>query len=282
HQFSPKASVIVTPVDVKNAHVDIYGNYGNGFHSNDVRGVFSTPAVTPLTRAIGEEAGSRARLFKRWDLAVALWRLTLDNETTWDGDDGTTSVAGETLRYGIEMESRFEITKWLAADGALTLTHSQFSTDNENGGGLALAPKQTWSGGLSARHELGPGAIRGGLRFYGIGDRPASDDGVIVAPGFTQFDLHLGYRHRWFDIAFDVENLFNGAFRSAQFDTVSRLRSEPAVGTPLGKLPANFSCGPNSRVATDPGTGGFGGCEGVDFTPAYPITARVMTTFYLD
>ncbi|MGH7327829.1 MAG: TonB-dependent receptor, partial [Polyangiaceae bacterium] len=167
HQFSPKASVIVTPVDVKNAQVDIYGNYGNGFHSNDVRGVFSTPAVTPLTRAIGEEAGSRARLFKRWDLAVALWRLTLDNETTWDGDDGTTSVAGETLRYGIEMESRFEITKWLAADGALTLTHSQFSTDNENGGGLALAPKQTWSGGLSARHELGPGAIRGGLRFYG-------------------------------------------------------------------------------------------------------------------
>jgi hypothetical protein len=64
------------------------------------------------------------------------------------------------------------------------------------GGGLALAPKQTWSGGVSARHELGPGTARAGLRFYGIGDRPASDDGVIVAPGFTQFDLHLGYRHR--------------------------------------------------------------------------------------
>ncbi len=282
HQFSPKASVIVTPVDQKNVNLDVYGNFGNGFHTNDVRGVFSTPQVTPITRAIGEEAGSRARLFNRWDLAAAVWRLTLDQETTWDGDNGTTDVAGPTLRYGIEMESRFEITKWLAADGALTVTHSQFSTDNENGGGLALAPKQTWSGGLSARHKLGPGAIRGGLRFYGIGDRPASDDGVIVAPGFTQFDLHVGYRHRWFDVAFDIENLLNGNFRSAQFDTISRLRTDPAIGTPLNKLPPGFSCGANGRVAADPATGGFGGCEGVNFTPAYPITARIMTTFYLD
>jgi len=39
-----------------------------------------------------------------------------------------------------------------------------------------------------------PGVARAGLRFYGIGDRPASDDGVLVAPGFTQFDAHLGYR----------------------------------------------------------------------------------------
>ncbi|MEO8876536.1 MAG: hypothetical protein ABI461_13180, partial [Polyangiaceae bacterium] len=282
HQLSPKASLVVTPIQAKDVDVDIYGNFGNGFHSNDVRGVFSNPSVTPLTRAIGEEVGSRARLLNRWDVAAAVWRLTLDQETTWNGDDGTTGVGDPTLRYGVEMESRFEVTKWLAADGSLTFTHSQFSTDQENGGGLALAPKQTWAGGLSARHELGPGAIRGGFRFYGIGDRPASDDGVIIAPGFTQFDLHLGYRHRWFDIALDVENLFNGAFRSAQFDTVSRLRTEPAIGTPLNKLPANFSCGPNSRVSPDAATGGFGGCEGVNYTPAYPITARVMTTFYLD
>ncbi|HEX7664591.1 MAG TPA: TonB family protein, partial [Polyangiaceae bacterium] len=54
HQFSPKASVIVTPLDRKNAQLDVYANYGNGFHSNDVRGVFTSPSVTPLTRAIGE------------------------------------------------------------------------------------------------------------------------------------------------------------------------------------------------------------------------------------
>jgi TonB family protein len=280
-QLSPKASLIVSPLQKKDAQLDVYVNWGHGLHSNDVRGAFTTPSVTPLTRAVGEEVGARMRLFDKLDFATALWQLDLDSETVWNGDDGTTAVSGATRRYGVEFEGRYEFFPWLAADGAVTFTHSQFSTDKENGGGLALAPKETWSGGLSARHELGSGIARAGLRFYGIGDRPASDDGVIVAPGFTQFDLHMGYRMRRWDLALDIENLFNGDYRSAQFDTVSRLRSDPAVGTPLSKIPANF-CGSNGRLATDPATGGFGGCEGVNFTPAYPFTARLMATLFID
>ena len=283
HQFRPKASLVVTPLDLPQAQLDLYVNYGNGFHSNDVRGVFTKPSVTPLTKAVGQEVGARTRLFDRLDLATALWRMTLDNETLWSGDEGTTDVNPASLRYGTEVESRLELTKWLAADADVTFTHSQFRGDKSNGGGLALAPKQTWSGGLSARHDLGPGVARGGLRFYGIGDRPASDDGSIIATGFTQVDLHLGYRHRWFDIAFDVENLLNGKFRSAQFDTVSRLRTDPKLGT---QVAANI-CGDSGyvsgqRTRSPQSTVPFTGCEGVDYTPAYPITARVLATIYID
>ena len=283
HQFSPKASLVLTPIKQKNADLDLYVNYGHGFHSNDVRGTFSSPAVTPLTRAIGEEVGARTRLFERWDLAAALWQLDLANETVWNGDDGTTSVSGATNRQGAEVETRFEFTKWLAADLDLTFTKSAFTENRGNGNGLALAPKQTWSGGISARHDLGPGAIRGGIRFYGIGDRPASDDGAIIAKGFTQFDLHLGYRTRRFDISLDVENLFNGAFRAAQFDTISRLRTEPAIGS---QVPAGFGCGSGGRLAAGPdgapAGGRFYGCEDVNYTPAYPFTARVLGTLYID
>ncbi len=281
HQLSPKASAIFTPLRKKDAELEVYVNWGNGFHSNDVRGVFTTPSVTPLTRAIGEEVGARTRFFDKIDFAATGWLLDLDNETTWDGDDGTTAVGPATRRYGLELEGRYAFTPWLAADGAVTFTHSQFSTDRENGGGLALAPKQTWSGGVSARYALGPGVARAGLRFYGIGDRPASDDGVIVAPGFTQVDLHAGYRMRRWDVALDIENLLDGDYRSAQFDTVSRLRTDPAVGTPLTQVPANL-CGTNGRLVVDPKSGGFGGCEGIDFTPAYPFTLRLMATLYLD
>ncbi|HEY3255900.1 MAG TPA: TonB family protein [Polyangiaceae bacterium] len=283
HQFSPKASLAITALERKNAQLDVYLNWGHGFHSNDVRGAFAKPSVTPLTRAVGEEVGARTRLWERLDFATALWLLDLDSETTWGGDDGTTNVGPATRRYGVEFEGRYELTPWLAADGALTFSHSQFTTDHENGAGLALAPKQTWSGGLSARHELGPGVGRAGLRFYGIGDRPASDDGVLVAPGFTQVDAHFGYRHRWFDVAFDVENLLNGAFRSAQFATVSRMRSEPGIDQPL---PAGTSCGSSGRLVGNPASGAadgrFWGCEDVDFTPAYPLTLRVMATLFLD
>ncbi len=283
HQFSPKANLIVSPIQTEQAQVDVYVNYGHGFHTNDVRGAFANPSVTPITRAIGSEIGSRARLWNRWDVAAALWQLDLANETVWSGDNGTTGVNGATHREGVEMETRFEVTPWLAADLDLTFTKSKFSTDRENGGGLALAPKQTWSGGLSGRHAIGPGVARAGFRFYGIGDRPASDDGAIVAPGFTQFDLHAGFRHRRFDLALDIENLFNAAFRSAQFDTTSRLRGEPAIGS---VVPGGFSCGSNSRPAGNPNgaaaNGRFYGCEGVNFTPAYPFTARVTATLYLD
>jgi TonB family protein len=278
NQISPKASAIVSPLQWKYAQVDLYLNWGIGFHSNDVRGVFTTPPVTPLTRAVGEEVGARTRLLDRLDLATSVWLLDLDSETTWNGDDGTTNVGPATRRYGVELEGRFELTPWLAADAAVTLTHAQFSTDRENGGGLALAPKQTWSGGLSVRHEVGLGIGRAGLRFYGIGDRPASDDGLIVAPGFTQVDLHVGYRIRRWDVALDVENLLNGDYRSAQFDTVTRLRTDPPLGT-RGLQPA--FCGRNGRLVVDP-AGGFAGCEGVSFTPAYPLTARLMATVFLD
>jgi TonB family protein len=283
HQLSPKASLIVTPLDRPGAQLDVYVNYGHGFHSNDVRGVFAQPVVTPLARAKGEEIGARTRLLDRLDLGVAFWQLDLASETVWNGDDGTTGVSDPTNRKGIEVESRYEVTPWLAADLALTFTKSQFTTDMENGGGLALAPKRTWAGGLSGRHALGPGVARAGLRFYGIGDRPATDDGALTAPGFTQFDMHLGYRHRRFDIAVDIENLLNGAFRSAQFATVSRLRNEPAVGA---ATPAGFGCGNHARLAIapdgSPANGRFYGCEDVNYTPAYPLTVRLMATLFLD
>jgi len=283
HQLSPKASLIVTPLARSGAELDVYLNYGHGFHSNDVRGVFAQPAVTPLARARGEELGARARLMERWDLAAALWQLDLASETVWNGDDGTTGVSGPTTRKGVELETRYEVTPWLAADLALSFTRSRFTTDMENGGGLALAPRQTWAGGLSGRHAAGPGVARAGLRCYGIGDRPATDDGALVAPGFTQLDLHIGYRHRWFDVALDIENLLDGNFRSAQFATVSRLKGEPAVGAPV---PAGFSCGRNARQAPAPGggpaNGQFYGCEDINYTPAFPLTVRVMATLLLD
>jgi outer membrane receptor protein involved in Fe transport len=282
HQLSPKASLIVTPIDRPGAQLDVYLNYGHGFHSNDVRGVFTQPPVTPLTRAVGEEIGARARLFGRWDLAAALWQLDLDSETVWLGDEGTTAAGPPTNRKGIEIDARFEITPWLAADADVTFTRSRFSLGNANNGGLALAPKQTWAGGLSARHRLGPGVARGGLRFFGIGDRPATDDGALVAQGFTEVDLQLGWRMRWFDLALGIENLLDQQYRSAQFATTSRLPGEPLPGAPV---PAGFSCGPG-RLAPAPGGGPanglFYGCEDVDFTPAYPLTVRLMATLYLD
>ncbi|MCA9588069.1 MAG: TonB-dependent receptor [Myxococcales bacterium] len=274
-QLSPKGALVLSPIRQKNVELDVYGNYGHGFHSNDARGVVRTrDAVTPLTRAIGYEGGARARFFDRWDLAAAVWRLNLESETVWIGDEGTTEAGDATKRYGIELETRFEITKWLSADLDVTATKSAFVANRGNGDAVALAPRRTWAGGLSARH---PNGVRGGFRFYGVGDRPATEDEFIVAEGFTVADVHLGYQTRRFDVGLDVENLFNARYKAAQFASTSRLRTEPPTNAPA---PAG-TCGNGSRVVTGDG-GNFGGCEDNHFTSGYPFTARITTTFYLD
>jgi TonB family protein len=274
-QLSPKGAVIVTPVSRKDVQVEVYGNYGHGFHSNDARGVVrGRDPVTPITRAIGYEVGSRARLFDRLDIAAALWRLDLASETVWLGDEGTTEASDATRRSGVELETRFEITPWLAADLDLTATKSAFVLNRGNGDSVALAPRNTWAGGLSARHPTG---LRGGFRFYGVGDRPATQDEFITAEGFTVVDLHFGYQHRRFDVGLDIENVFNARYKAAQFATTSRLRGEPPTNAP----PPPGTCGNGSRLVTS-ANGNFAGCEDNHFTPGYPFTARIMTTFYLD
>ena len=107
---------------------------------------------------------------------------------------------------------------------------------------------------------------------------PATDDGALTAPGFTVFDLTAGYRLRRFDLALDVENLFDAKNQAAAFDTISRLRTDPGVGAPI---PPGFTCGSNARlVGASPNR--FQGCEGLDFTPAYPFTMRFTATLFLD
>jgi TonB family protein len=273
-QASPKASVIVSPLQTKTIELDVYGNYGHGFHSNDARGVVrSVGAVRPLTRAIGYETGTRARLWDRWDLAAALWRLDLASETVFVGDEGTTEASEASRRYGVEVETRFAITPWLSADLDLTATKSAFVVNRGNGDAIALAPRYTWAGGLSARHPTG---LRGGLRFYGVGDRPATADEVLTAEGFTVFDLHAGYGARRWDVGLDIENLLNAKYRSAQFATTSRLRDEPPTNAPAPP----GTCGFGSRAVV--AGGNFAGCEDVNFTPGLPLTLRLMTTLYLD
>ena len=65
--------------------LELYVDYGHGFHSNDVRGAFGAQPVTPLVRAIGEEIGMRGRFWNRFPSPYA---------------SGRTACTGCCLRWG--------------------------------------------------------------------------------------------------------------------------------------------------------------------------------------
>jgi len=248
-RVSPKGSLIVTPVDA----LELFGNIGYGFHSNDARGV--ALGVTPLTRALGYEAGGRLHGWDSLDLTVALFQLDLASELVWVGDEGTTEGRGPTRRRGVETSLRLTPLPWLSAEANATFTNATYLDNPGNANAVALAPKRIVSATVSAQDPRGP---FGRLSLLHIGARPATEDRFLTAQGFTRLDAGAGYRHERFELAVYAQNLLNTSWRESQFANVSRLKSETSP----------TSCPKGTRAVVEEGA--FKGCEDLHFTPGVP------------
>jgi outer membrane receptor protein involved in Fe transport len=266
--LSPKASLILTPHD----EVDLYFNFGTGFHSNDARLAIrrnqgSVGRVIP--RAYEGEVGSRVHLFERVDVAAALWLIHLQSETVFEGDTGLFVPSDPTRRYGLDLEVRARLLSWLYADADLSIAHARFV----GGGSVPLAPRLAYTGGLTARHPRG---WKAALRIRGVGDRPIVDPedvgqfgeaGLAVpqAQGYTLLDAFLGYGNQRWEILANLENVFASEWREAQFANRSCSQRENATSTSAcaQRGPAGRPLRPDA-VLPD-----------VHFTPGNPITLTV-------
>jgi outer membrane receptor protein involved in Fe transport len=246
--FSPKASIVLSPL----ASTEVFLNYGEGFHSNDARGVVrDVDPVDPSAKARGAEIGVRTHQFDRLDLAASFWMLDLDSEIVFVGDEGTTEPSGATRRVGGEIEVRYRILDWLFFDVDYTQTVAKFRFEPDAADDVPLAPRFTVNGGITARR---PDGLYGSLRMRAISSRPANEDNSLRAAGYTIWDLQLGKRWElpagWsagyvkaLTVQLDILNLFDHDYREAQFATDSRLQTEP-------------------ETVSD-----------INFTPGYPLTA---------
>ena len=258
----PKASLITRPVEP----LELFFNFGRGFHSNDARGVvLGTDPVTPLTAALGWELGARVIAWERLQLSAVFFWLKLDSELVWVGDEGTTEPNGETRRLGIETQFRLQIVPWLLADLDVTWVRAEFVNNPGNANAVALAPELLLSGGLTARDERT--GLSGRLGVFYIADRPATEDRFLTAEGFVRVDASFGWDNERFGIQAQLLNLFNRRWRQAQFATTGRLPGEDS--------PAD--CPSGTRPVTEP-DGAFVGCEDIHFTPGWPIHLQVLAT----
>jgi len=119
-------------------------------------------------------------------LAAALWGTDLQSELVYDGDEGTTEPSGRTRRYGLDLEARIRLTRWLWADADVNLAHGRFRDEPQKVNRIPLAPEVTSTGGLTAR-DLGP--MSGGLRYRHIGSRAADQADSITARGYSVVEL---------------------------------------------------------------------------------------------
>lgn len=217
----PKASVIVSPTG--RPGLQLFANYGRGFHSNDARAAVSSPTAPALPAARGYELGMRRGL-GRAEIAAAWWLLDLDSEFTWVGDEGRTEAGGPTRRHGLEVEARSRLADVLWGELDLAVSRGGYRGSDAviaraprftMRGGLALTGWKGWSGQLEVRH---------------LGGHPAVEDESVMAAGFTVADAHARRRlsPSW-DALVSVENVFDARYREAQTFFASRLAAEPAA-----------------------------------------------------
>jgi len=106
---------------------EIYANYGQGFHSNDVRGI-TTPnsSVEALVRQHGAELGLRYESPKLNVSLVGFW-LESDSVLIFVGDSGISEPSDVTHRIGAELDVFWQPTGSITLDLNAAKVRSRFS-----------------------------------------------------------------------------------------------------------------------------------------------------------
>jgi outer membrane receptor protein involved in Fe transport len=233
---SPKLSLIFGPW----AKTEFYRNFGQGFHSNDARGVTARvdPAggeplspVSPLVRSTGIEVGVKSRLMNNLTASLVVWGLDLDSELVFVGDAGTNEPTPASRRYGVEWNNDYKPFDWLILDADIAFTRSRYrqridglpenARDVPNSVGRVITAGATvnWDDGFFTN-----------LRFRHFGGIPLSEAGFKWRDT-SLVNWALGYQRRErFRVELEVLNLFDSKDPDISYYYGSRLPGEAASG----------------------------------------------------
>lgn len=225
--ISPSLALAWRPVD----GLELYANYGQGFHSNDVRGATITidpasgdPAdrVPILVRAEGAEVGAR---IERGALkaSIAVFTLDLDSELVFVGDAGTTEANDASSRTGVETSLFWQPVDWLVADLSAAWTDAEFDIPG-NATEIPGAVKNVIGGGFVARFD--PWTFSGRLRHFG--GAPLIEDGSLEAGDTTIMNFAATIDWQQLTLGLELLNAFDSKDADITYFYESQLAGEAA------------------------------------------------------
>ena len=228
---SPKGSIAWTPFK----QIELYANYGRGFHSNDARGTAirinpgdGTPAVpvTPLVRAEGYEAGVRARPLDGLTLTATYWWLNIKSELLFLGDGGTTEALGPSKRRGYELSAFYKLGTWLTVDAEYTNSQGHLTDLPPGQDHIPNAIETVIGAGLVAKYER----ASLGLRVRHFGSYATIEDNSVRSNPTTVVNARLGYDFGRVELAADLINALDARDNEITYFYPSRLSGEPLEG----------------------------------------------------
>ncbi|MEO5598439.1 MAG: TonB-dependent receptor [Novosphingobium sp.] len=220
--YSPRLGANVEIAD----GLAVYVNYGQGFHSNDARGVTSPSDPAPgLVKGSFRELGVR---FERGSLVVTAnhWWSRIASELIYVGDSGAVQPSGAGSRRGYEITAWWKPSRWLTIDAVWTGATSRYVDLPEganhipgalrNSGELGIATHfNRFNASVRVRH-LGPHAL--------IADDSAQGSATTLVNGrvaFTSGKLTL---------SIELLNALNAHAHDVDYFYATRLPGEPLGG----------------------------------------------------
>jgi outer membrane receptor protein involved in Fe transport len=181
---SPKAGLAYA----LNDNIELYANWGMGFHSNDARGVVNIADPVPgLSRGIGYESGAR---FSIGDLkfTTSYWWLDQDSELIFVGDSNAVEPKGGSEREGFEATMFWQPLTWLGIDATYSNSEA-FYVNNPDGRYVENALEETGQVGITATQQNWDASLR--LRY--LGAYPMVADNSQRASSLTTVNLRGAY-----------------------------------------------------------------------------------------
>ncbi len=207
-----------------NDNVQLYLYNGRGFHSNDTRVAVQQNGKEVLPPAYGSDLGGIFKIGKKLVVQSAIWYLWLEQEFVYVGDEGVVEAGGRTRRMGFDLSARYEMIRNLFLDADVNFTNPRALGVDKAESYLPLAPRFTSVGGLTYRKQTG---WNGSLRYRFMDNRPANEDNSVIAKGYFIVDAAINYTKKKWEAGLAIQNLFDTKWKETQFDTESRLQSEP-------------------------------------------------------
>jgi outer membrane receptor protein involved in Fe transport len=203
HIFSPKLGAAYAV----NSRVELYANWGRGFHSNDSRGVAAplpgNDPVPGLVRGTGKEAGARFQA-GNFTLTTTYWWLDVGSELKFVGDSNSVEPSTPSKRRGYELVGFWRPIPWLAMDGVWTGSRAR-STDSP---GAEFIP-----GAIEGAGELGISAVQNrweaSVRVRYLGPYPLIEDNSLRASPETVVNLRGAWKFPHLTVYAELLNAFD-------------------------------------------------------------------------
>lgn len=217
-----------------NDYLELYANWGQGFHSNDVRGVtISTDPVSQLpaesvdlfVEQEGAEIGLRVEGWRGLVTTLTFFWLESDSELLFVGDSGSTEPSDGSERTGIELNTFWNIDEYWTLDVLASFVDSEFTGVPSGFDEIPNAHGEVIGAGLTFVDE----ALQASVRLRHFGDAPLIEDGSIEHDSTSLINARLAYDFGSWIVSAEVINVFDAEDDDIAYFFESALQGQTGV-----------------------------------------------------